>query len=478
MTKWIKTAALALVVMMIFAAFAGCAKDTDTVSQAPTQASQQPSDAVVEETGTLKLGIWPQDDLTEEIKLHEGYVERFKEIHPNIEAVPAYYHYAVDTFLPLAESGNLPTVFETWYTEPQKLINQGLIADITDEVNAKGWADAMNPSIRNLLTKDGRMYGIPRDGYALGLMLNVELFEQAGLVDADGLPIYPKTWDELAQTAKTIKDKTGAAGLCLLAQDNAGGWHFSNIAWNFGAELEKEVDGKWMAQLNSPEAVAAMQYVYDLKWKYDVLTADPITENWGTGFVQLGTGGAAMYIGAQDAVNQPTFVNKLPVDKLSLIPMPKGPGGKQYMLMGGTPYVFSKDATPAEIVAGLDYIEIMGFAPVVSEGIEADAKYRSENGIPVIPRFPVYISPEYKAAVDAANEKYRNIDWKLFQDYYKAIETEGVLHLEEPKMTQEMYAELTKVLQAVLTDKNANIQALMDTADANLQTVLDANVNK
>ena len=29
-----------------------------------------------------------------------------------------------------------------------------------------------------------------------------------------------KTWDDLA---KTIKDKTGAAGLCLLAKDNAGG---------------------------------------------------------------------------------------------------------------------------------------------------------------------------------------------------------------------------------------------------------------
>ena len=115
-------------------------------------------------------------------------------------------------------------------------------------------------------------------------MINAEVFADAGLVDEDGIPLYPKTWEELAEVAQTIKDETGSAGLCLLAQDNAGGWHFSNIAWCFGAELEEQdADGKWMANLNSPEAVAAMQYVKDLKWKYDVLTSDPTSENWGTG---------------------------------------------------------------------------------------------------------------------------------------------------------------------------------------------------
>ena len=62
-----------------------------------------------------------------------------------------------------------------------------------------------------------------------------------------------------------------------------------------------------------------MKWVYDLKWKYDVLTADPTAEDWGTGFQQLGTGGAAMYIAANDAVAQPTQTNGLDVKKLSLI---------------------------------------------------------------------------------------------------------------------------------------------------------------
>ena len=83
--------------------------------------------------------------------------------------------------------------------------------------------------------------------------------------------------DELAETAKTIKDKTGSAGICLLAKDNAGGWHFSNIAWAFGATLcTQNDDGTFTSHLDSDEAIAAMEYVKSLKWDYDVLTADPL----------------------------------------------------------------------------------------------------------------------------------------------------------------------------------------------------------
>lgn len=193
---------------------------------------------------TLKLGIWPEDTLTDDIKMHQNWVKEFNKTNPNVKVVPSYYKYATDTFVPLAESGNLPTIFETWYTEPQKLIEGGFVKDITPELKELGWDKAMNPTIKQLLSKNGKIYGVPRDGYALGLMVNVELFQEAGLVDSKGGLKYPKTWGELAKDAKIIKDKTGSAGMCILAKDNAGGWHYSNIAWAFGAQLEVEKNGK------------------------------------------------------------------------------------------------------------------------------------------------------------------------------------------------------------------------------------------
>ncbi|MGN6711914.1 ABC transporter substrate-binding protein [Anaerocolumna jejuensis] len=490
MKKTKRLVSMLLCFLLIAAMLAGCKKNNNTANTSTGDAAPAATDettpteaatAAPAEKFQIKLGIWPEDTLTDDIKLHEGYVKTFNEKHPNVEVVPDHYKYATDTFVSLAESGNLPTIFETWYTEPQKLINGGFVADITDELKARGWDTAMNPSILNLLSKDGKIYGIPRDGYALGLMINTELFEEAGLVDDKGIPKYPKTWEELAKTAKTIKDKTGQAGLCLLAKDNAGGWHFSNLAWDFGATLTLEKDGKFVANVNTPEAIKAMEYVKSLKWEYDVLTPDPTNEDWGTGFVNLGTGTAAMYIAANDAVNQPTQVNGLPVDKLSLVPLPAGPGG-QYSLSGGTPYMFSKDATPDQINAALDYLEVMGKAPVATDdavaGMKADAQNKKDSGVPVIPRFPCWIDQKVLDAESAVQKEYSNVDMNLFNDYFNIIKTDGNLRLEEPGSAQDLYAELTKVLQAVITDKNADVAALMKTANDNYQKLLDENVNK
>ena len=429
---------------------------------------------------SIKLGIWPEDTLTADIAMHEQYVETFKSFYPDMTVIPAYYKYATDNFVPLASSGQLPTIYDTWFTEPQKIINQGFAKDITAEVKALGWDKKMNPGVRDLLSKNGKIYGVPRDAYALGLMINVDLFKQAGLVDKDGLPDYPKTWTDLAEKAKIIKEKTGAAGLCLLAKDNAGGWHFTNIAWDFGAEFEVQKKGKWVAQIDTPEVAAAFQYVKDLKWKYDVLTADPTNEDWGTGFRSLGTGVAAMYIAAQDAVNQPTQVNGLPVTSLALEPLPAGPKG-QYSLMGGTPYMFSPNATSNQVKACLKYLEIMGKSPSVSNeaiaGMSADAANRMNEGIPVIPPFPAWSDAELEAARDKAEKPYRNVDMRLYQNYYDMVQKSGNVKSEEPMCAQDLYAELTKVLQAVITDKNADIPSLLKKAQKNFQSILDSEVN-
>ncbi|HOJ93129.1 MAG TPA: extracellular solute-binding protein [Dictyoglomaceae bacterium] len=430
----------------------------------------------------LKLGMWPEPTLKSDIEMFEKWKKEFEKKYPNVQVVPATYKYATDTFVPLAESGNLPTIFETWFTEPQKLIDGKFVRDITVELRRKGWDKLMNPSVKQILSKGVRIYGVPRDAYALGMYVNVELFEKAGLVNPDGTPKYPKTWDELAKTAKTIKDKTGRAGLCLLAKDNAGGWHFSQIAWNFGAKLQVQKSGKWYANLNSPEVVTAMNFIKDLKWKYDVLTDDPTSEDWGSGFEAIATGRAAMYLGAQDAVNQPTQVYGMPLDKLAIVPVPAGPKGHHYSLMGGTPYMFNAKATSDEVMAALNFLEIMGKAPVVTPeslaGMRADAENRVKNGIPVVPSFPAWIDPAWLKAQDDVVKEYRNVDMAFYNDYYNWIKQKGVLKSEEPYLTQDMYAELTKVLQAVVSNKNADVKKLLDTANSNFQKLLDMYVNK
>ena len=479
--KKVKLISLILAMAMILGLFAGCGAS----SSEETKASETPSSAVegtaaveATESGKIYLGFWPEETQTEAIATHENYyVPAFNELHPGVEVVPSYYNYSPDTYVALATAGNAPTAFESWYTGPQKLISNGLVRDITDILEERGWLDSMSPAIRDLLSDDeGRVYGIPRDAYSLGLMINVSLFEQAGLVNEDGSVKYPTTWEEVYEYSKIIREKTGVAGFCMQASDGGGGWHWSNIAWNFGAELViVNDDGTYTSNLNTPEAIAAMEWVQKMV-QDSCVTDDPTQENWGTGFDRIATSTAAMYIAANDAVDQPSY-RGMNADEFFLAPMPSGDGG-HYTLMGGTPYFFSPNATDEEVNWVLDYLEIMGKSPEVTdaarEGWVADAQYRVDAGIPVIPTFPAWTG----AVVDEQNaiiEEYSNVDMSLWNDYYAFSQEEGALKTEEPGDTQTMYTILNGVLQAICADPDGvDISALMEQANADYQAVLDA----
>lgn len=471
-----RIALVALCLLLVVSVFAGCNPQSGGTT---AENDEYDPNAEVE----VSLGIWPEDTMPDDIAMHEGFVARLAETDPNITYKPANYKYATDSFVALAEGGNLPTVFETWFTEPQKLIRGEYVKDITADMEEIGWADKMSDSIKTLLSSDGKLYGTPRDGYALGLYINMNLFEQAGLVNADGTAQYPKTFDELYDVAKTIKEKTGQAGFVLLGKDNSGGWHFSNIAWNYGATLQAQNDdGKWEANLNSAEVLEAMKWVQKMI-KDGLTTANPADEDWASGFVQLGTGRAAMYMAAQDAVAQPTQVNGLAVEKLSIVPIPAGSSG-QYSLMGGTPYMFAGNATRNQVMGALKYLEVMGRSPDLTddakEGLAETFKLNQEQGVPNIPTFQVWKDPDLQTQQDEVRKDYANVDMKLYQDYYDKVAEADNLKSEEPNLAQEMYAEFTKVIQALVEDPDmseADLQAALDTADSNFQTLLDDDIN-
>lgn len=474
---------VALCTALIVASLSGCGDKQKTPDEGDKQNNvseqgdaENGTDTEGEEV-TITIGVSPAETSTEaDIERWEAAVAAMKEKYPNVTVEEAHYDYAPDTFVALAESGNLPTLYGTWYTETQKLIDEGYAADITEEMSERGWIESMNPSIRSILSDaEEHIYGVPITTYGLGIMINAELFEQAGLVDEDGIPLYPATWQELAETAKKIKEATGEAGLVLLAKDNSGGWHFSNIAWAFGANLvTQNEDGSYVAHLDSAEAIEAMEFVKSLKWEYDVLTADPTVEDWGTGFTNLAAGTAAMYIAANDAVQMP-ISNGMELENLAMYAFPAGPNGDQYSLAGGTAYMFSPDATEAQIKAALDFVEIYGYGPSTEsvKGYENEMKAYNENGNPVLKPFPIWDNEELVAAQEAVVGKYGNVDERMFNNYFEAVVKDGNLRTEEPGSAQDMYAELTKVLQEVLTNEDSDVSALMKTANDNYQQILD-----
>lgn len=439
-------------------------------------------------TCTITLGNWPPDTAADAEKaLFEGYRATMARQYPNVTLVPDYYSYSLSNYVPMAKGHTAPSIFQPPFTDPQLLISQGLVGDVTDALEQFGVLDQFSPSyVEMLADENGRIYGLPRDGYVLGMHINIDLFHEAGLMTEDGLPMYPRTLQEMAEYGQIIREKTGKAGLVFPASETYGGWLFTNIAWNFGCVGEnaleyQDEDGRWVCNFTSPECVAAMEFIRDLKWKYDILNADATTTDWAGAHSLLGTGEAAMNFAADDSVDQPTANKGLPVESFALIPFPAGPEGR-YALAGGTCYMFSPDITGDQAIALMAYLKVLGKLPFLDDeiiaGMRADYAAKRDRGAPVLPAISAWTDESYNAAKQAIIDEYCNVDMRLYNDFFDSI-SEGTITLksEEPIFAQQLYRELTAVVQRVITREGADVTKALLKAEESFQEYLDDEYN-
>jgi len=439
-------------------------------------------------TCTITLGNWPADTAPDAEKaLFEGYKAAMARKYPNVTLVPDYYSYTLSNYVPMAKGGTAPSIFQPPFTDPQLLISQHLVGDVTDALEAYGVLDKFSPSYVEMLSdENGRIYGLPRDGYVLGMHINIALFREAGLMTEDGLPKYPTTLQEMAEYGQIIREKTGKAGLVFPASETYGGWLFTNIAWNFGCVGEnaleyQDEDGRWVCNFTSPQCVAAMEFMRDLKWKYDILNADTTTTDWAGAHSLLGTGEAAMNFAADDSVDQPTANKGLPVEDFALIPFPAGDAGR-YALAGGTCYMFAPDITKDQGIALMAYLQIIGKLPflddAIIDGMRADYAAKRDRGAPVIPAISAWNDADYNAAKQAIVDEFSNVDMRLYSDFFNSI-SEGTITLksEEPVFAQQLYRELTAVIQRMITREGADVMKALQKAQDSFQEYLDDEIN-
>lgn len=404
--------------------------------------------------------------------LFQSNKAKFEAENPGVIVDPDGWTYDATNYMTKAEGGDLPTMYYTSPTELNTIVNNGYAADITDIVKKFGYDKALNDEkYGKLYMRDGKYYGIIRQGslYDMGIAYNIDLFRQADLLDENGIPKYPNTWEELAETAKIIKDKTGKAGFAIATKNNHGGWHFMNIMWAFGAEfMKQDENGKWIATFASDEGVAALQYIKDLKWKYDVLQ-DELLADISVGGRLLATGDAAMIITQLSALN--SYVDKFGLEpkNVSMSKMPAGPAGR-FSQVGATIYMFSGTDEQNEMC--FKWLESLGLGPQVTDGTieewQKNYEIKAEKGhIIGVSAGNFWINEDRLNAEKKVMEPYRTVEDKYFADY---LAGEGVEYMFEPeKCVQQMYSLLDNAIQTVLMDENADCKAVLEKTQSDFQ---------
>lgn len=419
---------------------------------------------------SVKIGYWPRkDDWPEGYALYEKYLETMNEKYPDITIVPDNFEYTPDTFLPAAASGQIPNLYRVPFTEVPKIVKAGYAADVSEKMKELGYDKALKDSILDLVTVDGKYYGIPYNAYIVGMLYNVELFEQAGLVDENGRPIYPANFEELKNTAVTIKEKTGKAGFVFPTVDNQGGWMLMSMAWSFGVDFMEQVNGKWTATFDSPEMVNLMQYISDLKWKYDVLPENVLLSR-SDEYQLFSTNQAAMMYAAGDWANGMISAYGLSKDNISNSPVPAGEGGA-CSLIGGDIWMISPDTTPEQIDAIFKWLDVKGDGLVLDEAAVSNKKEQykidNEKNLTVAEEeFSIFKHADRTEQIKEAKSGYINVDEKIWNTAYADSLT---LKAEEPVNAQQLYGMLSPMLQEVLTNRNTDIPALVKRVNDNFQ---------
>lgn len=141
--------------------------------------------------------------------LNKDIIPQFEKEHPKVDVQLAPLVVSEgDYFAKIALMLKSPNTAPDIVTEDTFMVNSdasaGYLQPLDDKI--KNWSDwsNYNDSVKKgVIAQDGKIYGVPYNTDSRGLWYNKDLFKKAGLP----VPWEPKSWDDILQAARTIKEK-------------------------------------------------------------------------------------------------------------------------------------------------------------------------------------------------------------------------------------------------------------------------------
>ncbi|WP_082733838.1 ABC transporter substrate-binding protein [Polycladidibacter hongkongensis] len=244
------------------------------------------------------------------IKLQDQLIADWEKANPgfkvDVEFVP--WGQCQEKSTTLASAGSPPAVAYMGSRTLKQLAANDLIIPVSMSDAEKATYAA---PILATVTANGEQWGLPRAFSTKAYYWSKDLFKAAGL-DPE---TPPKTWDEMYEAAKAIKEKTDADGVGLVAASFDNTMHqFMNYVYTNGGEVIN-ADGEIV--FNSPNNVEAMAFYGKLA---TVSQPGPIAYDRGKLYPLFNEGKIGMFISG------PWERKKLTGD-WGVAPIPVGPKG-------------------------------------------------------------------------------------------------------------------------------------------------------
>ena len=401
---------------------------------------------------------------------HKEWIEDiaiFEKANPNI-TVDSVYNYPCDAvpaqFTAMLRAGTETNLYYAYFTDLPQILLAGQAANITQYVNAKTVPNLsdIDPTSMKAVTAGSTVYGLPTSNYTQGLIYNRKLFQEAGLNPDQP----PTTWAQVETDATAIaKLGNGIEGWGDYSAGNNGGWHFSSYIDALGGSMVNNSTSPPTAAFNTADAQSVLQALHTMRFT-DKAMSPTQGLAWGTLQQQFAAGKLGMYIAAPDDI----YNVIVPTDKgnladIGMAPLPSLTGTPAGSLSGGNSFIFSPKDSPAQIAAGVKWLNFEDLTP--GDGQFNFARQKADGFTVGFPE-PELFTGAPATQVNQLRTQYGTIPVSQYTSYVNAQEKgDG-----EPTDAQAVYKTLDPVMLAVLTDPNANIPALLKTASTNVNTLL------
>jgi multiple sugar transport system substrate-binding protein len=257
---------------------------------------------------------WKPPHSSTEAELWKPLLAKFEEENPGItvdhQVVP--WENVDQQFTAAFAGGSPPDIFylpDEWYP---KYVSQDQIADLTDKIGS--WQENYNESAWSIATYKGRVWGAPFLGVVQAWLLNMDLFNAAGLS-------APTNWEEFRNAAIELTDiDAGVYGLNAISDANATNWVvLIPLLAAGGAKLLS--DDLLSVTANSEGGVAAFKALLeDIVWNDQAAMPVGFTKDQR---LALGTEGKVGMFWQEQSYIKPRWRASLPDTEFDVIPMLK-----------------------------------------------------------------------------------------------------------------------------------------------------------
>jgi multiple sugar transport system substrate-binding protein len=275
------------------------------------------------------------------IALIESLAERFNksqsDVTVKVDFVPQAQ--ARQKLITAVAAKNPPDCCHMWDAWLGEFAGMGAVEDLTDRVKQwKHYADTM-PAAWQMVTVNGRILAFPWS------FLNDGIFIRSDRVKEYGLRMPPEdwNWDDFLTLARGLtKPDRNQYGFGMRGQGTWAVLYATEFMYGNGAQVLK--DGKVV--INSPEAVAALQWYLDLFRRHKVTPPSVPTDGYRQLVEGFGRGVTSTYLhNSGSAEEQKQYVGE---KNIASLPLPLGPAGTRTSFYFAEPLVLFRDSRNKE----------------------------------------------------------------------------------------------------------------------------------